>query len=562
MDADKIYTYADTIKVPAQKIDDESVYFMKDLKAGSNVVNLSGNTMYVTSNQTDTGLAIAKDAKAVVIQKENGEIKKTEFSTVASAINYLADANETVTGKQYAGDIFALLNANTSAAWVVFNSDTELKTGTGVGGGDAGEHFKAASYIYENGFAAVSLTATRPAWLDKSDSDNLDFTFDIAVNGAPYASGLAGAITKNNTTATVTWDNSANNMFLYRPIKTGDVITVENFQFDCSDQSYFVEYVDQNGKVLFNAGTGEDDGTLINPGKYLRADLASGNLSFTISNSKYTSATAATYTITNVVTPVASTPTSKPGTVTTVSGLQPAANLKDYVRVQVDLSGLTVDTTVGVIGMSNFSLDSISGAPSEATGLKLTVSGSRRTPAGGQVQITYTASGTIAATNGYGIKATLSDGTEIIWKNNGSVPTVAPNTVTLNEDLTITVVKVEKIVAPMITSVSFNDMDGDGTISANDVITVYFDKAVASGTATAVNGGTGLATGALSVDRDGMFATITVSTAPGAATDHIEITVLEDDATGVKTASAGKWTIVTDSTASNLVSTSLTATYA
>ena len=84
--------------------------------------------MYVTSNQTDTGLAIAKDAKAVVIQKENGEIKKTEFSTVASAINYLADANETVTGKQYAGDIFALLNANTSAAWVVFNSDTELKT--------------------------------------------------------------------------------------------------------------------------------------------------------------------------------------------------------------------------------------------------------------------------------------------------------------------------------------------------------------------------------------------------------------------------------------------------
>lgn len=191
---------------------------------------------------------------------------------MASAINYLADANETVTGKQYAGDIFALLNANTSAAWVVFNSDTELKTGTGtgVGGGDAGEHFKAASYIYENGFAAVSLTATRPAWLDKSDSDNLDFTFDIAVNGAPYASGLAGAITKNNTTATVTWDNSANNMFLYRPIKTGDVITVENFQFDCSDQSYFVEYVDQNGKVLFNTGTGEDDGTLINPGKYLR----------------------------------------------------------------------------------------------------------------------------------------------------------------------------------------------------------------------------------------------------------------------------------------------------
>jgi hypothetical protein len=129
VDSDKIYPNSN--HPVTGKIHDESVYFVKDLVKEDNVVSLSGNTLYITADRTDAGLAMGKDAKAVVIQTENGKTKKTEFASVASAVNYLADADENVPGKQYAGDIFAVLNSNTSAAWVVFNSDSALNTGSG-----------------------------------------------------------------------------------------------------------------------------------------------------------------------------------------------------------------------------------------------------------------------------------------------------------------------------------------------------------------------------------------------------------------------------------------------
>ena len=107
----------------------------------------------------------------------------------------------------------------------------------------------------------------------------------------------------------------------------------------------------------------------------------------------------------------------------------------------------------------------MTGAPAEAAGLTLAVAGNRRTPAGGTVKVTYTAAGTIAATNGYGIKATLSDGTEIIWKNDGAVPTAVNKNVVLTKDETITIVSVEKLEAPKVVSVSLNDADASGTLT-------------------------------------------------------------------------------------------------
>ena len=118
-------------KLTTDRITDESVYFMKDLEKEKHIVSFSGNTLYVTADRTDAGLAMGKDAKAVVIQTENGKTKKTEFASVASAVNYLADAVEGTAVKEYEGDIFAVLNSNTSAAWVVFNSDSALNTGSG-----------------------------------------------------------------------------------------------------------------------------------------------------------------------------------------------------------------------------------------------------------------------------------------------------------------------------------------------------------------------------------------------------------------------------------------------
>ena len=87
--------------------------------------------MYITANREDVGLAFASDAKAVVIQDENKKSDvKTEFTSVGSAISHLADADTNTAGTQYAGNIYAVLNSNGLAQWVVFDSATPLNTGS------------------------------------------------------------------------------------------------------------------------------------------------------------------------------------------------------------------------------------------------------------------------------------------------------------------------------------------------------------------------------------------------------------------------------------------------
>ena len=112
-------------------IDGEDVYQMVGLTADTSTLNLQGRTMYITANREDVGLAFASDAKAVVIQDENKKSDvKTEFTSVGSAISHLADADTNTAGTQYAGNIYAVLNSNGLAQWVVFDSATPLNTGS------------------------------------------------------------------------------------------------------------------------------------------------------------------------------------------------------------------------------------------------------------------------------------------------------------------------------------------------------------------------------------------------------------------------------------------------
>ena len=112
-------------------IDGEDVYQMVGLTANTSTLNLQGRTMYITANREDVGLAFASDAKAVVIQDENKKSDvKTEFTSVGSAISHLADADTNTAGTQYAGNIYAVLNSNGLAQWVVFDSATLLNTGS------------------------------------------------------------------------------------------------------------------------------------------------------------------------------------------------------------------------------------------------------------------------------------------------------------------------------------------------------------------------------------------------------------------------------------------------
>ena len=93
-------------------------------------LTLQGRTLYVTANRDDVGLGLKADAKAVTIQRENGEDNVvTNFADVSSALGHLADANENAAGLQFSGKVVAILNSNGVAEWVVFVNNTELKAG-------------------------------------------------------------------------------------------------------------------------------------------------------------------------------------------------------------------------------------------------------------------------------------------------------------------------------------------------------------------------------------------------------------------------------------------------
>ena len=128
LDADDLYLNN------TQPIDGESVYQMIGLTRGTTTLNLQGRTFYLTALRTDVGLALAADAKAVVIQDENSKIDvKTEFSSVGAAIAHLADPdNNTANGTQYDGNIYAILDSNGVAQWMVFDSSNRLMTGGNV----------------------------------------------------------------------------------------------------------------------------------------------------------------------------------------------------------------------------------------------------------------------------------------------------------------------------------------------------------------------------------------------------------------------------------------------
>ena len=128
LDADDLYTN-NTVK-----IDSESVYQMRGLTRANTTLNLQGRTFYLTANRSDVGLALASDAKAVTIQQENNKDNvKTEFTTVAAAIAHLADPdNNSANGTQYDGDIYAILDGNGVAQWIVFDSANALITGSGI----------------------------------------------------------------------------------------------------------------------------------------------------------------------------------------------------------------------------------------------------------------------------------------------------------------------------------------------------------------------------------------------------------------------------------------------
>ena len=100
---------------------------------------LEGRTLYTTNayGTRDVGLALASDAKAVLIQYEGTSSNYMDNRTVSNcgsvseAIGRLADRDTNKTGTQFKGRIVAVLNSAGVAQWVVIISDTPLIIGGG-----------------------------------------------------------------------------------------------------------------------------------------------------------------------------------------------------------------------------------------------------------------------------------------------------------------------------------------------------------------------------------------------------------------------------------------------
>ncbi len=139
-----------------------------------NKLYLQGRTLYVTNGQQDEGLALTSDAKAVVIQRENGDWETTEYTSVQSAITAIADWNDnTADGLDYMGEIVAAVNSAGAATWVVFTNYAELKTGTNRPIGASGEVTKID--VVGDGFHSSDGAWNNKGYFDPSHDYSTDY---------------------------------------------------------------------------------------------------------------------------------------------------------------------------------------------------------------------------------------------------------------------------------------------------------------------------------------------------------------------------------------------------
>ena len=138
-----------------------------------------------------------------------------------------------------------------------------------------------------------------------------------------------------------------------------------------------------------------------------------------------------------------------------------------------------------------------------ANTLKLDLSRDSSIEAGGKVVIQNTTTlGNALPTDKDGLKVTLSTGNELYFVNDNTTKTatiIGDNFFFVNKNETVTVTSVEKVVAPVVAGVKYNDENGGGNWDANETITITFSGPVnnTAGKVTATPAG-----GTLAVDTN------------------------------------------------------------
>ena len=246
-EAEDVYAYAEAINED-KNIDDYEVYYIDSADHNGDLeLNLQGRTLYITNDQQDMGLALASDAPAVVIQDEYSKTDvKTEFTTVKAAIAHLADRDDQTSEIEYDGKIFAVLNTNGSAAWIVFDSNTGLNTSSGIEGGASGnvptdlkESTANVTYtVASNGVMNATFSYNAPEYV--ADGSSVDFKVNVYANGSYYGSfNLSGTV--NNGKATIPY--TSNRWWFGTAYPTDEALTfsIENESFGLMKVRYFGE---------------------------------------------------------------------------------------------------------------------------------------------------------------------------------------------------------------------------------------------------------------------------------------------------------------------------------
>lgn len=492
------------------KWDDHEVY---DVEYTGETLELKGRTLQ-SSGTDDEGLTIVSTSMPTVLGHEvNGEWETINYSSMAEALAAAGDKNPSAEGKQFDGRIVAVLNSQGVAQWAYIRSDVPVTTGSGavVDGGDY-EYYSYDYYVTGNGMGFMNFTVNRPAWLNYTTAGtNLEYQFDLYANGEffdrVYSSDAnAGAVAHNANSEPGTWDSG------WPVLEPGTVLTIENFKYtNLDDQIYYIEYVDESGKVLHNGSWNPEykkDTSEFSP---VYRDLASAGatITFNLNSAKYVSGEPFSWSIDGVVkdaaTAVLSGDTTVGGTnATTNADVKVAADRMDFIRVTIDMNsvaskytvtGQTVDSlgdlVDGYAGLGanedvKVELQQLD-ANGDPTG---SAAGTQTVDSGKGVAVVVTLnSGALSATSGdgYGLVLTLdvkdADGEvidtieDVKFVNDG---TTANQTVILDnirEDVTVEVSSVEALRGPTFDEsiVDWADTTGNNAIDNGEVISITLD---------------------------------------------------------------------------------------
>ena len=532
--------------------------------------SLKGSTLYF-DGMVDTGIVVANDVKYVYTQMLNNKWTTTCENGFGALKTALDELNKSVSYK-----CGAVIENGIATVVTVYDNTKGTYTQSGTTTGGSGTYYKNLNVAkYTNGMAVVSFDAVRPDFVTEGVA--LNFSYDILVNGQLYATNNdpsnvipASAPSVNSKTVTVSWNNFTapyQYLFLMNGVKDSDNITVEVKWTNLGAQNYVIKYYDEKGAELTVAPTANAP---------LSSATASANNTDTELDLDFASTYTAglTYTVKSAMLGKANALVAAGNVYTTVDGADTNAGTKakvkvvaqadstfaeDYIKVVIDTANLTMKPITYSIGHAK---DVAGGGETSAlnalkeTGktttwagqgsaitVKVTADKVASIAPGSNVSVKVEGQAYTINKNADPLKVTLDiGGTEfvMVYKNTGAsfTPDAITKLITVNSDIDVTVKSVVTLATPKISSITFNDVDGNGFLSngalvGDDTITIHFSEKIKAGTAmtapTVASGSTlTLDTGLLAAD--GMSATFKVTASAADVTALSKLTFFASNA--------------------------------